>query len=203
MSLIIVDYGLGNLGSIKNIIKYLGYQSEITSEIIKIESATKLILPGVGAFDYGMKNIIERGLKQILDQKALEEKIPIFGICLGMQLMTNKSEEGNEKGLGWIDAETLKFRFPEQNLRIPHMGWNIFNIVNNNILLKDMYEDPRFYFIHSFYVKCYNSEDIVSKTQYGIEFDSMISKENIFGCQFHPEKSHKFGMKILKNFAEL
>jgi glutamine amidotransferase len=202
-SIHIIDYDMGNLGSIKNMLKYLGFQSEITSDPDNINNADKIILPGVGAFDNGMNKISKLGLKPVLDQKALFEKIPILGICLGMQLMTNKSEEGKLKGLGWIDADTVKFSFNDQKLRIPHMGWNQVRIKNNIPLINELNNESRFYFVHSYYVKCKENENIVCTTNYGIEFDSLIFNENIFGCQFHPEKSHKFGMKIFQNFAEL
>jgi imidazole glycerol-phosphate synthase subunit HisH len=201
--IIIIDYGMGNLGSIINMLKFLGYESEITSDVEKISKAAKLILPGVGAFHNGMKKIDTLGLRSLLDRKALQEKIPILGICLGMQLLTQFSEEGNVEGLGWIDAETSKFSFDMREHRIPHMGWNSVHIERDNILLKNIPVDPRFYFVHSYFVSCKNPGDIVCKTHYGIRFDSMIAHKNIFGCQFHPEKSHKFGMAILKNFAEL
>jgi len=199
----IIDYGMGNLGSIKNMLKYLGFKSEITSNPHDVLNAHKIILPGVGGFDNGMNKIREMGLESILKKKALEERIPILGICLGMHLMTNKSEEGTSEGLGWIDAETIKFSFDDRNLRIPHMGWNTVRVENMNSLLNEMNPEPRFYFVHSYYVKCHKSENVVCKTEYGIDFDSIICRNNIMGCQFHPEKSHKFGMKILQNFAEL
>ena len=199
----IIDYGMGNFGSIRNMLKHIGFQSEVTSEIMQISSAEKLILPGVGSFDNGMAKITELGLTSILDKMALEEKIPILGICLGMQLMTTKSEEGFSRGLGWIDAETVKFHHNGNKLKIPHMGWNIVDIVRSSPIVKDMDFEPRFYFVHSYYVKCNNSDDVIGKTEYGRDFASIICKENIFGCQFHPEKSHRFGMKIFQNFAEL
>ena len=202
-SIAIIDYGMGNLGSIKNMLTFLGYSSEITSDAEKIAIADKLILPGVGAFNSGMTQIDALGLRSLLDRKALQEKIPILGICLGMQLLTQSSEEGNVDGLGWIDAETTKFSFDTREHRIPHMGWNSVQIEQENILLKDLPVDPRFYFVHSYFVSCKNFDDVICRTQYGIRFDSMIAHNNIFGCQFHPEKSHKFGMAILKNFAEL
>ncbi len=199
----IIDYGMGNLGSVRNMIKYLGFESKIASEVKEISSAKKLVLPGVGSFDNGMAKICELGLKSILDQLVIEEKIPILGICLGMQLMTGKSEEGTSRGLGWIDAETLKFKQNGRKIKIPHMGWNSVNVISPNPLVKNMHSESRFYFVHSYYVKCNNDDNVIGKTDYGIEFASIICKENIFGCQFHPEKSHKFGMQILRNFSEL
>ena len=200
----IVDYGMGNLGSVFNMFKKIGVTSKITSDLKEIEKAEKLLLPGVGAFDNAMKRINESGLRPILDYKALEEKIPILGICLGMQLLTLKSEEGKEGGLGWIKAKSKKFQFlKEEKMKVPHMGWNRVFKASLNKLTNDLPEEPRFYFVHSYYVEVENQEDSILKTKYGIEFDSAISNENIYGAQFHPEKSHKFGMKLFENFAKL
>lgn len=203
--IVIVDYGMGNLGSIKNMLSYLKKDSIITSDLSVIRKAKKLILSGVGAFDNGMKNLQENDLSKLLTYKVINEKTPILGICLGMQLLTDKSEEGIEHGLGWIPGETKRFNFKNENktLKIPHMGWNTVNPKKNSLLLSDMYEEPRFYFVHSFYVATAYQEDTLCETNYGFIFTSAIEKGNIFGVQFHPEKSHKFGMKILNNFAEL
>lgn len=202
--IVIVDYKMGNLGSILNALKKVGVQSVISSDISDIQKADKLILPGVGAFDNGMKNIKELGLIPVLNQKVLEQKTPILGICLGMQLFTKESEEGCLKGLGWIDARTKKFKFdqPLEYLKIPHMGWNTVRIKKDSYTFRNMYEEPRFYFVHSYHVVCKNEADILTTTQYGFEFISSFHKDNIVGMQFHPEKSHKFGLKILKDFAE-
>ncbi len=200
----IVDYGMGNLGSIQSIFKRIGVKSQITSDITLIKESKKILLPGVGAFDAAMKKINSSDFREILDIKALEEQVPILGICLGMQLLTNKSEEGKLDGLGWIKGETIKFNFAKQkSLKIPHMGWNIVNEINSSDLTKDLPAEPRFYFVHSYYVNVECTENQVMQTHYGHDFDSVISSGNIFGAQFHPEKSHKFGMQLLKNFAEL
>ncbi len=198
----IIDYGLGNLGSIKNMLKKIGYESEITSDHQVIQSAEKLILPGVGAFDQGMKNLEERGLIPLLNQKVLVEKTPVLGICLGMQLVTNRSAEGGLPGLGWVDAETIKFDSTKADKKfpIPHMGWEYVSEKGNSPLLEDMYEEPKFYFVHSYYVKCNNPDEAILTSNYILEFDSGFQKENILGVQFHPEKSHKYGMKLLTNF---
>lgn len=200
----IIDYGLGNLGSIKNMLKKIGAESEITSDIGKIRAAKKLILPGVGAFDNGMQNLDDLGLIEILNQKVKVEKTPILGICLGMQLFTNKSEEGNKSGLGWINAETIKFNTDSETKKftIPHMGWEYISQIKSSKLLEGMYEEPKFYFVHSYHVVCKDEEDVLLRTDYILNFDSAFEKENIIGVQFHPEKSHKFGMKLFKNFVE-
>jgi len=200
----IVNYGLGNLGSIVNMYKRLGVPAMFTSEVATIAKAEKLILPGVGHFDAAMKKIDELGLLGALEKKVLVEKVPILGICLGMQLLTNGSEEGDRPGLGWIDAETTKFRVPERpDLKVPHMGWNLVKVSNACPLTEGFDEDFRFYFVHSYHVDAKRAEDSMLKTEYGIVYDSGIRKDNIYGVQFHPEKSHKFGMKLFRNFAAL
>jgi imidazole glycerol-phosphate synthase subunit HisH len=200
----IVDYKTGNLGSIQNILKRIGEKSVITSDKNEIAQATKLILPGVGTFDTGMRNLAELDLVGILDKKVLVEKIPVLGICLGMQLLSTGSEEGSIRGLGWIDGETIRFIFiNSQEYKIPHMGWNFIQQHKKSNLFDNMFPDPRFYFVHSFYFKANDPADILTTTSYEIEFTSAIEKANIIGVQFHPEKSHKFGMKLLKNFVDL
>ena len=203
--IVIVDYGTGNLGSILNMLRYLKIDAMISSKISDIESARKLILPGVGAFGDAMKKLHKTDLISVLEKKVIEQKTPILGICLGMQLFSKKSEEGTIPGLGWIDAETKRFRFNELNtkLKIPHMGWNTIKIHDAGTIYKDMDGEVRFYFVHSYYVQCNNLKNIITTTQYGIEFTSSLRSNNIYGVQFHPEKSHKFGMKLFKNFAEM
>lgn len=198
----IIDYGLGNLASIQNMLRYIGEESLITGDREIIAGAEKLILPGVGKFDAGMQGIERAGIREILDQKVLVEKTPILGICLGMQLMTKSSEEGNQIGLSWIDAETKKFSL-DAAYKVPHMGWNEVEILEANPLINNIEEYNKFYFVHSYYVSTVKEEESIMWTKYGIRFASGISKENIFGVQFHPEKSHKYGMKLLKNFIEL
>ncbi len=200
----IIDYGMGNLGSIQNMLRRLGVDVEITSDVELIRKAKKLILPGVGAFDKAMMNLENRDLISVLNEQVLKNRIPLLGICLGMQLLTKGSEEGELNGLGWIDAETLRFNFsPGMKLRVPHMGWNTLTVQQKSCLFQQMYEEPRFYFVHSYYVKCKSQESILATTHYGIDFASGITQDNIYGLQFHPEKSHKFGMQVLKNFTEL
>jgi glutamine amidotransferase len=200
----IIDYKTGNLGSIQNILKRIGKESVVTSDKNVIAEATKLILPGVGAFDTGMRNLRELDLVDILNKKVIEEKIPVLGICLGMQLLSSGSEEGSLKGLGWINASTIRFKFENSlEYKIPHMGWNFITQHKTSRLLNNMYSDPRFYFVHSYYFNANDPEDILTSTTYEKEFTSSVEKGNILGVQFHPEKSHKFGMKLLENFVDL
>ena len=199
----IVNYGMGNLGSMLNMFKRLGVPASIESDPEVIRSAEKLILPGVGAFDTAMKCINDRpGLRQALDHKAMVDSVPVLGVCLGMQLLTQSSEEGQLPGLGWVPGTTL--RFPRQgSLKVPHMGWNIAKPTRSSSLTADFDSEPRFYFVHSFYVSVNDPTHSLMRTNYGMEFDSAIGRDNIYGVQFHPEKSHRFGMQILKNFAGL
>lgn len=202
--IVVIDYNMGNVGSIANMIKKVGGDVLITSDKNEIAKAHKLILPGVGAFDAGMENIQQMGLLDVLQEKVIVQKTPILGICLGMQLLGHRSEEGSLPGLAWIDAETI--RFPRggedcQGLKVPHMGWNRVDVKKSGPLFKDMFEAPRFYFVHSYFVRCRNFEDVLCETRYGISFASAVQHENVWGTQFHPEKSHKFGMKLLSNFV--
>jgi len=204
--IVIIDYGIGNLGSVKNMLKKIGYISVISSDIPTISDADRLILPGVGSFNTGMNNIINLGLLDVIRQKVLVDKIPILGICLGMQLLSNRSEEGNVEGLGFIEGETFKLNFPEKDrimYKVPHMGWNYVELKKQSRLFTDMYPNQRFYFVHSYYLKTNCKNDILTSTFYGMEITSSVEKDNIIGVQFHPEKSHKFGMKLLQNFVEL
>jgi len=166
--------------------------------------ANKIILPGVGSFDTGVLNLRNSGLGAVLNEEVMARKKPILGICLGMQLLTAGSEEGEFPGLGWIKAVSKKFKFSSKDLKIPHMGWNYVRPVNTKSLFKGLdTEKNRFYFVHSYYVECTNEENVLAKCSYGNDFACAIVKDNIYGVQFHPEKSHKFGMTLLKNFAEL
>lgn len=199
----IIDYKTGNIGSIRNMLRKIGEESVITSRIEEIEKATKLILPGVGSFDTGMKNLKDLNLVDILNRKVLIDKVPVLGICLGFQLMSNRSEEGILPGLCWIDAETKRFKFSNTSeYKIPHMGWNFISVKKESRLFDGMYPDPRFYFVHSYYLSVLDEDSVLTSTSYESEFTSSVEKGNILGVQFHPEKSHKFGMKLLKNFIE-
>jgi len=202
--IVIIDYGIGNLASVLNMFKKIGAKDVVISNNKDvIANATKLLLPGVGAFDAGMNNLNASGLVPLLNEKVISQKTPILGICLGMQLLTKKSEEGKEAGLGWIDAETVKFNLnPELKLKVPHMGWNYIKVNKPNPLI-DTQSKNRFYFVHSYYVKCFDESQSLATSNFGNDFTCMVNKENIFGAQFHPEKSLKFGMKILDNFSKL
>lgn len=182
--------------------KKLGVPTVISDKVSEIESAEKLILPGVGAFDNGMNLIKQKGLIDVLNKRVLVDKTPILGICLGMQLLTKSSEEGKERGLGWIDSDTVKFNFSDKSLKIPHMGWNYVQVKKENKLISSQGKH-RFYFVHSYYVKCHNPNDIIATCDYGTEFTCMLNRDNIYGAQFHPEKSLKFGMEVLNNFSKL
>jgi len=201
--IVIVDYGTGNIHAVLNMLKRVGAVAEVSGEKKMIERADKLILPGVGSFDYGMKNLQKSGLVSVLNEKVLQQKTPILGICLGMQLMTGKSEEGALSGLNWIDGEVKKFHFDELNhtQKIPHMGWNTVHNRKNHMIFFENKIERRFYFVHSYYVDCFDDQDILTITNYGVEFVSSFQRENIIGMQFHPEKSHGFGMEVMSNFS--
>jgi len=202
--IVVVDYGVGNLGSIINMLKKVGVKAVASSEPDMLQQAEKLILPGIGAFDAGMNKLNERGLVPLLNYLALEKKVPFLGLCLGLQLMTKKSEEGLAQGLGWFDAETVRFRFgvEQTHLKVPHMGWNMIDVCRPHPLFTDLEAHSRFYFVHSYYVQSHDPEAVLAETDYGFRFHSILGMGNIMGAQFHPEKSHKYGMRLLKNFAE-
>ncbi|MBI21950.1 MAG: imidazole glycerol phosphate synthase subunit HisH [Chloroflexi bacterium] len=202
--IVVVDYGMGNVRSIVKKVNNFGFEAASSSNPKIIDGATKIIIPGVGHFAEGMKNLKEGGLIEILNKKIINEKVPVLGICLGMQLLTNHSEEGNCRGLGWIEGKTVRFDFKDKNnLRVPHIGWNNINTKSDSLILKDTKLDYRYYFTHSYFVVCSNSDEVIATTEYGFCFDSIIQKDNIYGTQFHPEKSHIDGFKIILNFLTL
>ncbi|MEY2669698.1 MAG: glutamine amidotransferase HisH [Bacteroidota bacterium] len=201
---LIFDYDIGNVMSIANMLKKIGETDiRISAEKDDIENAKRIILPGVGNFDHGMRKLISTGKLENLKQVVYEKQIPILGICLGAQLLCNSSEEGEVNGLGWIDAEVVRFKFDENNkFPIPNMGWCETEIVKQNEITKDLFE-PRFYYVHSYHIKCNNPDNVVMESNYGYNFTSAISRDNIYGVQFHPEKSHNFGLTLLRNFCNI
>jgi len=201
----IIDYEMGNVGSVYNMLKKIGAKSIITNNKLEIENAQKIIIPGVGAFDSGMEQLEKFGLISIIKKRIIEDKIPVLGICLGAQLMLKKSEEGLKEGLGIIDGIVKRFDFSNlsETLTIPSMGWNQVLVRKKSSLINELPEDPRFYFVHSYHFKLNSSADELLASNYGYEFTSAFEKDNIAGVQFHPEKSHKFGMKLLSNFSNL
>ncbi|HXT16701.1 MAG TPA: imidazole glycerol phosphate synthase subunit HisH [Gemmatimonadaceae bacterium] len=200
--IVIVDYGVGNLRSIANMFRKIGHAAEISSDPETIERATKLVLPGVGAFDHGMIELTKRGLLPVLNRKVLDEGTPVIGLCLGMQLLARSSEEGSVPGLGWIDAEVVRLALPPGSpLKVPHMGWNQVRAVRPHPLLQDSTDETRFYFVHSYHLRCADDSAVIGTTEYGYEFPSVVGQGNVMGVQFHPEKSHRFGMRLLTSFA--
>jgi len=200
---VIINYGVGNLRSVQKIFERLHVKSLISSDKNEIALAEKLILPGVGNFKNGITNLYNLDLIDILHKKVLEEKIPILGICLGMQLFSRFSEEGNSVGLGWLDADTIRFRLSDKRHKIPHIGWNSIDIKRGSSILNGLPADCNFYFVHGYHIRCNSKQDILSTTEYGYEFVSAVQKDNIFGTQFHPEKSHGAGETLLRNFLSL
>jgi len=199
----IVDYGMGNVGSVFNMLRKLRAKVQISSDKNEIAKSDKLILPGVGHFDRGMDSLNSSGLATILTEHALVNKKPILGICLGMQMMTRGSEEGTQQGLGWVAANTIKFS-PNNNLKIPHMGWNRVQSSIGAKLFESTTDEPeRFYFVHSYYVRADNSKDVAAYCHYGHDFVASFAVDNIMGVQFHPEKSHLFGMNLFKRYIAL
>ena len=198
----IINYGLGNLGSIQNMLKVIGEKSIISDDIDKLDKCERYILPGVGAFDAGMTRLNECGHADFIKKQALDEKKPILGICLGMQLLGRKSEEGTLSGLGLIAFDNIKFRLDESDLKVPHMGWDIVKFKQKNPLMDNLKETQRYYFVHSYHAICDKQESVLMTCDYGYEFACAVVNENIMGVQFHPEKSHDFGMALLRNFVK-
>jgi imidazole glycerol-phosphate synthase subunit HisH len=203
-SILIPDFGIGNFASIIRMAEKSGYSCAIARQPEELMSADKIILAGVGAFDHGINALNEAGWREVLMNASFERKVPILGICLGMQMMCKKSEEGRLPGLGWIDADVLRFRFSdERSLRIPHMGWNTLSVCRDNPIILNVNDEQRFYFVHSYHVVCHEVEDVIATANYGGDFVAAFQHGNIFGVQFHPEKSHRYGMALLKRFFEL
>lgn len=197
----ILNYGMGNLASIQNMFKKVGVSSKVITTVHEVNEARFLVIPGVGKFDPAMRQIDSMGMRGPLEEAAISRKIPILGICLGMQLMTRRSEEGQLPGLGWIDAECRLINGASHGLRVPHMGWNLATIQKPSPYFDESFEEHRFYFVHSYAVHCNSSRDVLTTTQYAGEFVSAFSAGNLLGVQFHPEKSHKFGASFFRHFA--
>ena len=199
----ILDYGIGNPSSILNMIKKAGGSAVITADPVIIRASKAIILPGVGSFDNGMTKLNDSGLTSLLNELVVQKGVFFLGICLGMQLLFESSEEGSLPGLGFIKGKSCKFNFDgSANLKVPHMGWNIIQLNENHQIYKGLEQENRFYFVHSYFVKCTNKDNILATANYGGEFTCSVAHKNIIGAQFHPEKSHKFGMKFFKNFLE-
>lgn len=201
----IIDYGLGNIRAFVNVYERLNIKINIAHNAFDIKNATKLILPGVGAFDYAMSKLNTSGMREALEEQVITNHVPVIGICVGMQIMAKSSDEGKLPGLGWFDAEVKLFdtkKIPYKT-SLPHMGWNTIHLLGKNRLLEQLSDESRFYFLHSYYFSCNQSEDIIAKTGYGIEYASAVNKGNIYGIQFHPEKSHQNGIQLLQNFAKI
>jgi glutamine amidotransferase len=204
MNVGVVNYGMGNISSIVKKLNFFRVNYTIINSPNSFDDIDKLILPGVGHFGKAMENLKKMNLIKPLNRAVLEKKTPVLGICLGMQLMAQHSEEGNLKGLGWFDATVQKFNIHDKlNFKVPQMGWNTISINKKSDLMIGIPDQSEFYFIHSFYIKCSVEKDILNKTIYESEFVSAIQKDNIFGVQYHPEKSHDLGEKIFKNFIEI
>lgn len=201
----LIDYGVGNINAFLNIFKQLGIAAKKVSSVNEVRHATKLILPGVGAFDDAMERLNNSGMRDALDESVLVKNIPIIGICVGMQMLGEKSDEGSSSGLGWIKGQVKKFdpSTISYATKFPHMGWNDVYPVRDNPLFEGIETNARFYFLHSYYFQCTDKADILATSDYGITFASAINHKHIFGIQCHPEKSHHFGIKLLQNFANL
>jgi len=201
----IVNYGLGNIKAFANIYKNLNIACKVVSSAEDLAGSDRIIIPGVGAFDHAMKSLNNSGMRETLDKMVLEDKVPVIGVCVGMQMLAKSSEEGIEKGLEWIDGVVKRFDPEKLSSKepLPHMGWNNVIIHSDNRILKNLTDDPRFYFLHSYYFECNNPQNVIAKAKYGEEFACVINSENIYGIQCHPEKSHWNGIQLLKNFGEL
>ncbi|MEX3772202.1 imidazole glycerol phosphate synthase subunit HisH [Pseudomonas sp. MYb118] len=201
----IIDYGLGNIQAFVNVYKRLHIPVTVAKNAEELTGATKLILPGVGAFDHAMQRLNDSGMRQALDDLVLKKGVPVIGICVGMQMLAESSDEGQLPGLGWIPGRVRGFSATENlvDLPLPHMGWNDVSPVPGCPLFADFEDSPRFYFLHSYYFECYQQENVAATASYGLDFSCAVSIGNVFGVQFHPEKSHHYGVALLKNFAEL
>lgn len=201
----IIDYGLGNIQAFINMFKRLDFDVSRATNAAELEGATKLILPGVGAFDYAMELLNASGMRPVLDDLVMQQHVPVLGICVGMQILADSSDEGSLPGLGWIPGRVRAFKANERsaNLPLPHMGWNDVQPQAESLLFAGLEKDSKFYFLHSYFFECKDAQHLAANTSYGLEFSSAVSCGNVHGVQFHPEKSHHYGARLLKNFAEL
>lgn len=201
----IIDYGLGNILAFLNVYKRLDIPAKIAKTPSDLEDATRLILPGVGAFDHAMELLQRSGMRQALDDVVLGQSVPVLGICVGMQIFASSSDEGDLPGLGWVDGCVKKFdpTLLSHRIQLPHMGWNDVTPVISSDLFSGLENDAQFYFLHSYYFHCIDREHVLAETHYGTTFSCAVRSKNIYGVQFHPEKSHHYGVRLLKNFAEL
>lgn len=201
----IIDYGLGNIRAFENVYKQLNIPAMVAKNLNHLNEVDKIILPGVGSYDYAMQRLNQSGMRETLDELVLNKSISVLGVCVGMQMMAKSSEEGKLPGLNWIDAKVKRFDSSTFNHHacIPHMGWNDVKPVGTTRLMHNLEQNARFYFLHSYYFHCNRQEDTIGSANYGIEFSCAVRFKNIFGVQFHPEKSHQWGIQLLKNFAEI
>ena len=200
----IIDYGLGNILAFQNMYKRLNIDVEVARDAAALQGAEKLILPGVGAFDHAMALLQASGMRPVLDELVLDRHIPVLGVCVGMQILANGSDEGSLPGLGWIDGRVKDFRaLALSGLRVPHMGWNDAKPAGEQRLFANLGDDASFYFLHSYYFHCERQDDVAAVSGYGVDFTSAVCRGNVLGVQFHLEKSHHFGARLLRNFAEL
>lgn len=202
--ILLPNLSIGNFASVVRMVQKVGGSARLTDSPDEIRTADKIILAGVGAFDNGMRSIHERCWADALTEAVTRRKAPVLGICLGMQLMCKASEEGNLPGLGWMDAEVKRFDASrDSTLKVPHMGWSTVNVARPNVLIPSGDAEQRFYFVHSYYATCTRPDDVLAVAQHGTEFVAAFGRDNLYGVQFHPEKSHRFGMEVMKRFVEL
>lgn len=200
----VLNYGIGNSAAVVNMVRKAGGDAEVCSDPSALDGSSGIVLPGVGSFDNGMHKLQESGFVDVVQEKVLVDRVPFLAICLGMQLLFNKSEEGTVEGLGWLEGEVTRFCFDRETkdlqLKVPHMGWNLVEPLSDSQLFNGIPNTARFYFTHSFHVNCVNAKDVLATSSYGYNFTAAVRHRNIVGVQFHPEKSHRFGLKFFQNF---